>query len=176
MKRAPQGGRPRGGMPSTAARGDVHPPQIERESAFLLLVLQVGIGLVTAADPIALSLGGSPGNALLGVLTVLLAVAELALAVLFLRGSRRATSWLAGYQALCLSGAVLALSIHLGADSRLAPLVTNLVIPTLLLLLLLRSRERGLRVAGADEVDRPVEQPAHATAQTAERAPVQVQL
>ena len=66
---------------------------IERESAFLLLVLQSGIGLVTAAGPIVLSLGGSPGNALLALLTILLAMLELVLAVLFLRGSRRAASF-----------------------------------------------------------------------------------
>ena len=105
---------------------------IERESAFLLLVLQSGIGLVTAAGPFLLAIGGSPGNALLGVLTVLLAVTELVLAVLFLRGSRRAASWLAGYQALCLWGAGWALAIHLGADNHFAALVTNVVIPTLL--------------------------------------------
>jgi hypothetical protein len=148
---------------------------IERESAFLLLILQVGIGLVTAAGPILLALGGSPGNALLGLLTLLLAVAELVLAVLFLRGSRRAASWLAGYQALCLWGAGLALTVHLGADNHFAPLVTNFAIPTLLLVLLMRSRERTSPAAGADQVDRPVEQPADAAARTAERGSVQVQ-
>ena len=148
---------------------------IERESAFLLLVLQVGIGLVTAAGPILLAQGGSPGNALLGLLTVVLAVAELVLAVVFLRGSRRAASWLAGYQALCLWGAGLALSVHLGADNHFAPLVTNLVIPTLLLVLLMRSRERPLPAARADQVDHSVEQPAHATAHAAERGSIQVQ-
>ncbi len=161
-------------MPSTADRGGV-PPQIERESAFLLLILQSGIGLGTAVGPIVLSLGGSPGNALIGVLTVLLAVSELVLAVLFLRGSRRAASWLAGYQALCLWGAGLALSVHLGADNHFAPLVTNLVIPTLLLVLLLRSRERSSAAAGADQVDHPVEQPVHGAAEAAEQGPVQVQ-
>ena len=153
-----------------------HPPTpIERESAFLLLVLQSGIGLLTAAGPIVLSLGGSPGNALLALLTVLLSAAELVLAVLFLRGSRRAASWLAGYHALCLWGAGLALSAHLGADNHFAPLVTNLVIPTLLLVLLLRSRERSAD-AGADQVDDPVEQPAHAAVDAAGRGLVQVQL
>ncbi|HEY8812369.1 MAG TPA: hypothetical protein VIO86_07755 [Candidatus Dormibacteraeota bacterium] len=151
------------------------PTAIERESAFLLLVLQSGIGLVSAAGPVVLSLGGSPGNALLAVLTVLLAAAELVLAILFLRGSRRAASWLAGYQALCLWGAGLALSAHLGADNHFAPLVTNLVIPTLLLVLLLRSRERSAD-AGADQVDDPVEQPAHAAVDAAGRGLVQVQL
>jgi hypothetical protein len=129
------------------------PEATEREAAFLLLVLQSGIGLVTTAGPIVLSLGGSPGNALLAVLTVLLAVAELVLAILFLRGSRLAAAWLVGYQALCLWGAGLALTAHLGADDHFAPLVTNLAIPTLLLVLLLRSRERS--VAGAaDHPDR----------------------
>lgn len=148
---------------------------IERESAFLLLVLQVGIGIVTAAGPIVLALGGSLGNALLGLLTLLLALAELVLAVLFLRGCRRAASWLAGYQALCLWGAGLALTVHLGADNHFAPLVTNLVIPTLLLVLLLRSREHLSPAPGADQVDHPVEQPAYAVAHAAERGSVQVQ-
>jgi hypothetical protein len=148
-------------------------PGIERESAFLLLVLQSGIGLVSAAGPILLAFAGSPGNAFLGLLTVLLAVTELVLAVLFLRGSRRAASWLAGYQALCLWGAGLALSVHLGADNHFAPLVTNLVIPTVLLVLLLRARERSM--AGADQVLHPVEEPLHPVAQAAERGAVQVQ-
>jgi hypothetical protein len=147
---------------------------IERESAFLLLVLQSGIGLVTAAGPILLALGGSPADAFLGLLTVLLAVTELVLAVLFLRGSRRAASWLAGYQALCLWGAGLALSVHLGADNHFAPLVTNLVIPTLLLVLVLRARQRS--VAGADQVLHPVEEPLHPGAQAAERGAVPVHL
>jgi hypothetical protein len=146
------------------------PAPIERESAFLLLVLQVGIGLVTAAGPILLSLGGSPGDALVGLLTI----AELVLAVLFLRGSRRAASWLAGYQALCLWGAGLALTIHLGADDHFAPLVTNLVLPTLLLVLLLRARERP-SAAGADQVDDPVEKARPHVAEVPHRGPVQVE-
>ena len=115
----------------------------ERESAFLLLVLQSGIGLLTAIGPLVLALGGSRGNALLGVLAIALSVVELVLAILFQRGSRRATSWLAGYQALCLWGAGLALGAHLGADNHFAPLVTNLALPTLLLVLLMRLRERS---------------------------------
>jgi hypothetical protein len=148
------------------------PSGIERESAFLLLVLQSGIGLVTAAGPILLALGGSPASAFLGLLTVLLAITELVLAVLFLRGSRRAASWLAGYQALCLWGAGLALSIHLGADNHFAPLVTNLVIPTLLLVLLLRARQRS--VAGADQVLHPEEEPGHPVAHAAEHGAIEV--
>jgi hypothetical protein len=127
----------------------------EREATYLLLVLQAGIGLVTAAGPLLLALGGAPGNAFLGLLAILLSVAELVLAVHFLRGSRRSASWLAGYQALCLWGAGLALSVHLGADNHFAALVTNLLLPTLLLVLLLRARER-VSAAGADEVGNPV--------------------
>jgi hypothetical protein len=147
---------------------------IERESAFLLLVLQVGIGVVTAAGPIVLAFGGSPGDALLGLLTVLLAIAELVLAALFLRGSRRAASWLAGYQALCLWGAGLALSIHLGADDHFAPLVTNLVLPTLLLVLLLRARERP-SAAGADQVDDAVKEARADVAEVPQGGSVQVE-
>jgi hypothetical protein len=147
---------------------------IERESAFLLLVLQSGIGLVTAAGPILLSLGGSPGNAFVGLLTVVLAIAELVLAVLFLRGSRRAATWLAGYQALCLWGAGLALSVHLGADNHFAPVVTNLVIPTLLLVLLLRARRSS--ATGADQVPSPVEEATDALAQAPDRSSVYVHL
>jgi hypothetical protein len=128
---------------------------IERESAFLILVLQSGVGLLTAAGPFLLSLGGSPGNLILGILAVLLSVGELLLAILFFRGSRRATTWLAGYQALCLWGAGLALDIHLGADGHFAPLVTNLVLPCLLLVMLLRLRGSA-SAAGAGEVDHPV--------------------
>jgi hypothetical protein len=149
------------------------PAPIEREAAFLLLVLQSAIGLVTAAGPIVLSFGGSPGNALLAVLTILLAVVELVLAVLFLRGRRRAATWLAGYQALCLAGATLALAVHLGADGHFAPLVTNLALPTVLLVLLLRARTPS-RAAGADQVDHPVEEPVGAVPGAAERRPVQV--
>jgi hypothetical protein len=151
------------------------PTAIERESAFLLLVLQSGIGLITAVGPIVLSLAGSPGNAFLALLTVLLAVTELVLAVLFLRGSRRAASWLAGYQALCLFGAGLALTVHLGADNHFAALVTNMVIPTLLLVLLLRARRRS-SAAGADQVLDPIEQPTDPFAQAAQRRPVDVYL
>jgi hypothetical protein len=151
------------------------PTSVERESAFLLLVLQSGIGLVSAAGPIVLSLGGSPGNALLAVLAILLTIAELALAVLFLRGSRRAASWLAGYQALCLFGAGLALTVHLGADNHFAPLVTNVVVPTLLLALLLRARRRS-SATGTDQVLDPIEQPIDPFAQAAQRRPVDVHL
>jgi hypothetical protein len=153
----------------------MRPSQVEHEAAFLLLVLQSGIGLVTAAGPIVLSLGGSPGNAILAVLTILLAVVELVLGVLFLRGSRRAATWLAGYQALCLWGASLALTVHLGADSHFGPVLTNLAVPTLLLVLLLRAR-RPSRAAGADQVDHPVEEPVGAAAHAPDRAPVQVQV
>jgi len=148
---------------------------IEWESAFLLLVLQSGIGLVSAAGPIVLSLGGSPGNAVLALLTFVLTITELVLAVLFLRGSRRAASWLAGYQALCLWGAGLALTAHLGADSHFAPLVTNVAIPTLLLVLLLRARRRP-SATGAHQVLHPVEQPAHPFADAAQGRAVDIHL
>ena len=127
----------------------------ERESTFLLLALQAGLGLVTAAGPLLLALGGSPGNAFLGLLAIVLSVAEVVLAVLFLRGNRPAANWLAGYQALCLWGAGLALSAHLGADNHFAALATNLVLPTLLLVLLQRARERP-SATGTDEVDSPI--------------------
>ncbi len=115
----------------------------EREVAFLLLVLQAGIGLLTAAGPILLAAGGAPGDLLLGIAAILLSVAELALAMLLLRGGRRAATWLAGYQALCLAGANLALLFRLGADSHLAALVNNVGLPVLLLVLLLRIRYRA---------------------------------
>jgi hypothetical protein len=150
------------------------PQAIERESAFLLLVLQSGIGLITAVGPIALAFGGMSGNAVLGLLTIVLAIAELVLAVLFLRGSRRAATWLAGYQALCLWGAGLALSVHLGADNHFAPVVTNLVIPTLLLVLLLRSRRSS--ATGADQVPNPVEEATDGLAQAPDRSSVYVHL
>jgi hypothetical protein len=152
------------------------PAPIERESAFLLLVLQSGVGLASAAGPIVLSLGGSPGNALLAVLAILLAVAELVTAILFLRGSRRAATGLAGYQALCLTGASFALSIHLGADGHFGPVMTNLAFPTLLLVLLLRAR-RASRTAGADQVVHPVEEAARPKgAHAAEHGRVEVQI
>ena len=151
------------------------PQAIERESAFLLLVLQSGIGLITAVGPIALAFGGMSGNAVLGLLTIVLAIAELVLAVLFLRGSRRAATWLAGYQALCLTGAGLALTVHLGADSHFAPLLTNVAIPTLLLVLLLRARRRP-SATGAHQVLHPVEQPAHPFADAAQGRALDVYL
>jgi len=117
-----------------------------REVAFLLLVLQAAIGILTAAGPLVLALGGAPGDALLAVLASSLSVGQLVLAVLVLRGSRRAGAWLIGYEALCLTGAALAAWIHLGADDRFAPVVTNLGLPVLLLVLLLR-----LRLWSADE-------------------------
>jgi uncharacterized membrane protein YfcA len=111
-----------------------------REVAFLLLVLQAAIGFLTSLGPIVLSLGGAPANAILAVLAIALSIIQVVLAALFLRGSRRAGAWLIAYEALCLSGAALAAWIHLGADDRFAPVATNLALPTLLLVLLLRLR------------------------------------
>jgi len=111
-----------------------------REVAFLLLVLQSAIGLLSSLGPIVLALGGAPANAILAALAIGLSVAQLVLAALFLSGSRRAGAWLIGYEVLCLTGAALAAWIHLGADDRFAPVVTNLALPTLLLVLLLKVR------------------------------------
>jgi len=111
-----------------------------REVAFLLLVLQSAIGLLSSLGPIVLALGGAPANAILAALAIGLSVAQLVLAALFLSGSRRARAWLIGYEVLCLTGAALAAWIHLGADDRFAPVVTNLALPTLLLVLLLNVR------------------------------------
>jgi hypothetical protein len=97
-------------------------------------------------------------------------MAELILAILFMRGSRRAASWLAGYQAICLWGAGFALSVHLGADNHLAPLVTNLAIPTVLLVMLLRGRDRRLQPVE----EHPVEHSAYATGHAAKRISVEV--
>lgn len=117
-----------------------------REIAFLLLVLQAAIGLLTSLGPIVLALGGAPANGLLAVLAISLSIGQLVLAALLLRGSRRAGAWLIGYEAFCLTGAAFAAWIHLGADDRFAPMVTNLGLPILLLVLLLR-----LRLWSADE-------------------------
>jgi uncharacterized membrane protein YfcA len=117
-----------------------------REVAFLLLILQAAIGLLTSLGPIVLALGGAPANAILAVLAIALSIAQVVLATLLLRGSRRAGTWLIGYEAVCLTGAALAAWIHLGADDRFAPLLTNLALPTLLLVLLLK-----LRLWSADE-------------------------
>jgi hypothetical protein len=117
------------------------PGRTEREAAFLLLVLQAGVGLLTAAAPILLAVSGAPADLVIGLLAVLVSLGELLLAVLLLRGSRRAATWLAGYQAVCLTGANLAVLAHLGSDNHLAALATNLAIPVLLLVLLLHIRE-----------------------------------
>jgi hypothetical protein len=117
-----------------------------REVTFLLLVLQAALGFLTSLGPIVLALGGAPANAILAFLAITLSVAQLVLAALLLRGSRRAATWLIGYEALCLTGAALAAWIHLGADDRFAPVITNLGLPILLLVLLLR-----LRTWSADE-------------------------
>lgn len=67
--------------------------------------------------------------------------------MLYLRGSGRAAGWLAGLQALSLCGAGFALDLHLGADSHLAALVTNLGLPSLLLVLLLRGSQRPVPIS-----------------------------
>lgn len=129
-----------------------------REVAFLLLVLQAAIGLLTALGPIVLALGGAPANALLAVLAISLSIGQLVLASLLLRGSRRAAAWLIGYEALCLTGAGLAAWIHLGADDRFGPAITNLGLPILLLVLLLRLRLPYGANLGTDVARKPIRQ------------------
>ena len=114
----------------------------ERQSTFLLLVLQAGIGLMTAIGPFVLAAAGSPLDGLLGLLAVGVALSELVLAVLFVRGARRVAIWLVALQAMSLLGAMIALHVHLGTDAHLAALVTNLGLPILLLVLLLRGRDQ----------------------------------
>ena len=112
----------------------------EKQATFLGLLIQSGIGLMTAIGPFVLAAGGSPLDGVIGLVAVGVAAAGLVLAVLYLRGSNAAAGWLAGLQALNLLGAGLALNLHLGADGHLAALVTNLGLPVLLLVLLLRAR------------------------------------
>jgi len=120
-----------------------------REVTFALLVLQAGVGLLTAVGAAVAAIGGLPGDALLAAAAVSFAAGQVTGAVLIARGSRRAATLIAIYEGVALFGATIGSMLQLGTDAHLAPWVTNIALPAALLVLTLWLRAHPTYRAGA---------------------------
>ncbi|GAC1657180.1 MAG: hypothetical protein NVS9B1_14300 [Candidatus Dormibacteraceae bacterium] len=120
-----------------------------REFTFALLVLQAGVGLLTALGATVAAIGGFPGDALLAAAALSFALGQVTGAVLIARGSRRAATLIAIYEGVALFGATIGSMLQLGTDAHLAPWVTNIALPAALLALTLRLRGQATHRAGA---------------------------
>lgn len=117
-------------------------PVFGRQLAFLLLLLQAGIAVITALGAFVAGAAGFPGDAAFGVLQLLMAVVLLGLAAALGMGSRRAARWTVELEvALFLVAAPPAL-IGLGLARDLGPLAVNLALPLAIAIAVSRSARR----------------------------------
>lgn len=108
---------------------------LERQLAFLLVLLQAGIALLTALGAFVGAAAGFPGDAVFGVLQLVVAVGLVGLGFGFVIGSRRvARLVLLTEIALFLLSAPPAL-VGFGVSRDLAPVAVNLGLPLLVALL-----------------------------------------
>ena len=112
----------------------------EREITFGLLLVQAGISILTAIGAAVAARAGFPGDAVLALIALLIATGQLAGAVLIRRGSRRAAMGIALYEGVTLFAATVGALAQAGTDSHLAPWLTNVALPGVLLALAVRQR------------------------------------
>jgi hypothetical protein len=122
------------------------------EAAFILLVLQATFWAGAGFSAFPFVLAGEVFMAGLGVASLLIAAAAVALAVGVVRRRRRARRWTLVLEWLCLSGGLLLLVAPIGANRGPVSMLTNIALP-LAVILLLRGkamrRHFGIQVAAA---------------------------
>lgn len=123
---------------------ELHSPTSSRpEIAFVLLLIQASSWFLAGLSGALFGLAGQPGMLLAANMTMLLTAVSLLLAVGLLerkRWARRGAVWL---ELAAVTGFLLLLLLPIGSSSGLVPLLTNLVLPLVLVRLLAGRRARA---------------------------------
>jgi hypothetical protein len=105
------------------------PARFEREVALLLVTIQAGIALLTAAGVAVAGMAGFRGGFALAFIEAGWTALLFVLAVLVVNGRRRAAAWLAALEALLAALSIPALLLGVGVARDLAPVLTNVGLP-----------------------------------------------
>lgn len=119
------------------------PTSSRPEIAFVLLLIQASSWFLAGLSAALFGLAGQPGLLVAATMTMLLTSVSLLLAVGLLerrRWARRGAVWL---EVAAVVGFLLFLALPIGSSRGLVPLLTNLLLPLLLLRLLAGKRARA---------------------------------
>lgn len=116
------------------------------EIASVLVVVQASLSLVAGLSAIPFAIV-EPGFRVLGLVTILIAVAMFWLARNLRRGRRWAWRWLVSLEVLSLAMTALLSLLPIGTVRGPVPMLVNLVIPTAVVILLAAARSDARRAA-----------------------------
>ena len=116
------------------------------EIASVLVLVQASLSLVAGLSAIPFAIV-EPGFRVLGLATILIAVAMFWLARNLRRGRRWAWRWLVSLEILSLAMTALLSLLPIGTIRGPVPLLVNLVIPTAVVVLLAATRSDARRAA-----------------------------
>ena len=110
------------------------------EAAFVLLLMQSILWAIAGLSAIPFAFAGEFAMLGLGLASLLLALATCLLAIGVLWRRRWARRWVMALEITCLIGSLLLLVLPIGANHGPVALMTNLVLPVVVLLLLRKPR------------------------------------
>jgi hypothetical protein len=106
------------------------------EAAFVLLLMQSLFWLISGVSAAPFALAGEVYMAVLGLITMLLALATLLLGIGVLWRRRRARAWAIALEGVCLVGAALLLVLPFGFNAGVVSLMVNVALPIAVIVLL----------------------------------------
>jgi hypothetical protein len=113
------------------------------EGAFVLMLVQATLWIVTAISAAPFGLAGEPFMPLLGMATLLLALIATVLGLGLVFRWRRARRWAITLEATCLAGSLLLLLAPIGANHGPVSLLVNVALPATVIWLLRGKRMRA---------------------------------
>lgn len=114
------------------------------EAAFVLLLMQTLLWTIAGLSAIPFALAGEVFMIGLGIASLLLALATCLLAIGVLWRRRWARRWVFALEIVCLVGSLLLLVLPIGANHGPVALMTNVALPSAVILLLRKPQEAFL--------------------------------
>ena len=120
--------------------------RFEREIVLLLVTIQAGIAVLTAAGVAVAGVAGFRGGLALASIEAVWTVLLFVLGVLVLNGRRTAAAWLAAFEALLAALSIPGLLLGLGVARDLAPVLTNVGLPLAVSILAARESRTSVQL------------------------------
>jgi hypothetical protein len=114
------------------------------EAAFVLLVVQAMLWTVAGISAMPFALAGEVIMLGLGIASLLLALGTGLLAIGILWRRRRARWWAMRLEIVCLAGSLLLMAVPIGANHGPVAWMTNVLLPSAVIVLLRKPREEFL--------------------------------
>lgn len=114
----------------------MRPESSRPEAVFVLLLMQGLFWLIAGISAMPFAIAGETYMGVLGLLTMLLALATLLLGLGVLRRSRGARAWTIALEVVCLFGTAVLLIVPIGFNGGLVSLLVNAALPVAVIVLL----------------------------------------